>query len=162
MSTPLFNYMILIGITVALMGIPILGLQMLDVSKGVRDSCCQMLPHFITHPAMLIISLLIARNWRLHRLFNNKKLQKLSIMNRNLLQLAAIPMSANMLLLTVWSIKYPVESVMEFHAPVHWTCKYKQDGGKILYLDLGLFVATAIVGIYIVSLVRKVNSSSFH
>lgn len=147
-STPLFNFIILSAILISLPGVPSLGMQVSgSFSKEVRDISCQAFPFFLSNPLYILLSVIIARNYRLHKVFNNPALRHIRISNVELLKASLIPIGANVVLNVVLVVMYPGENRLteSLHAPTYH-CVYPSQAIVLVWIDLALFAFLVLVG----------------
>eukprot|EP00300_Choanocystis_sp_HF-7_P016919 c19573_g1_i1.p1 GENE.c19573_g1_i1~~c19573_g1_i1.p1 ORF type:complete len:894 (+),score=237.43 c19573_g1_i1:2-2683(+) len=150
-STPLFNYIMLASLLLALAVVPTIGIQRLGVSESSRTIACQSAPLLFSHSVITILSLLVARNFRVFRIFNNPKLKLLSLTNYRLLRVAAIPIGLNLAILVSWTVLFPPYSRIrkpdgpDFLLPLYYECSYS--GYPLIFIAISIHLTVILMGL---------------
>ena len=120
-------------------------------SSQTRYNACQVLPHLVIHPLLLMMSLLVARNYRLHRIFNNPQLKKVKITHTDLLKTTLPFVFLNSLIITVPLIISPVESrLTEAGGILSWECRLSDETSWLIWVELVMFFCVVVVGAFMV------------
>eukprot|EP00299_Pterocystis_sp_00344_P018361 c9168_g1_i1.p1 GENE.c9168_g1_i1~~c9168_g1_i1.p1 ORF type:complete len:280 (-),score=52.79 c9168_g1_i1:846-1685(-) len=155
-STPAFNYAILFALAVLLICVPVAGLQVMNVSKSKRTLGCRLFPHFVTHPTLLILSLLTARNWRVSLLFNNDRLRNVRVSTGRLAIYVIFPMAISLVLMLVRSEAFPHQSVLSNGHRPRWECLTAPTADILMWIEYVIFGIVVSVGMCVCYHVRKV------
>ncbi|XP_071854123.1 gamma-aminobutyric acid type B receptor subunit 1-like isoform X2 [Apostichopus japonicus] len=149
MSSPNLNNLILIGGILAYVSMIFFGIDDGIVSEDALIWMCK--GHLWTFVASFSIAYgaMFAKTWRVHRIFTNKKLQKMSIKDHRLYVMIGALLAVDILIFLVWEITDPLKVVQrETH--------FKLDHNDILRVSLAT-VCEANGQIYFYGLILSIN-----
>jgi len=143
-TTNLFAILVLSLSLVVLAAVGIAGLQKRDIDSSVRIFSCAALPHFVSHPAILIVTLILARNIKLKYWPDDDHVGVLAILIPTL-----VIGTINAILMGVWGGLYDGHSYLSRGASVPW---WQCTRGKwgLIWADYILLTSLVIVGVVLV------------
>jgi hypothetical protein len=150
---PTFCYMMLAGLAVVYAWLILNAIAFMDPPHAGFDIC-------VVTPWMLVVSmqsmyaLLLAKTWRIHRIFNNTQLRRLHLSNAELLKPVALLLGTIALILAIWFAAAPPKLALVYtNYSKYYICASPQMQvmSYILYIAVGL---PMLFGVYLTLQVR--------
>eukprot|EP00301_Raphidiophrys_heterophryoidea_P027405 c9642_g1_i1.p1 GENE.c9642_g1_i1~~c9642_g1_i1.p1 ORF type:complete len:701 (+),score=168.24 c9642_g1_i1:587-2689(+) len=152
-TTNLFAILVLSLSLVLLASVGIAGLQKRDISRATRSFSCRALPHFVSHPAILIVTMILARNLKL------KFVPDADVDIKTILIPAACTGTINAVIVGMWERLYDGHSFLSRGDSVPWWQCTRGDWG-FLWADYALLTILVVVGVVLVMRVSR-NEPSY-
>ncbi|KAG0230352.1 hypothetical protein BGW42_001024 [Actinomortierella wolfii] len=154
-SSPLFCCLELFGFILLYFST----IMSLDIPKQFN---CVTRPVVLNIGFVLVVSNIVAKNFRVYRIFHNIYVTKRVIHDSHLLKIVGSLMMGNLIIMTIWFARYPpvVQQTAMSNFTAYWTCDYTQGHSMPFFAAVLVYdVVLLLVATYLAYMNRNVAAN---
>jgi hypothetical protein len=155
-APPLFSFVLVFSVIVAVASPPIAGVPHLDVSPELREFTCSLFPQLLAIGTIVVATVFLTTFYRILQIFKAKELDTVTISIRELGTPVGCALVAHLAVMLTWGILNPSSGILtatrDDKMEMMWTCDF--NANLLLFIDFAMIGGEIGVGIWIGFVIR--------